>query len=125
MNLPMYPLSPKASAATATPRPSYAGRRQAQIEQRVALWAAGTPPTKKGIEVLFTECRGPKMKGVSRLLASRATRFTSKEEAEAANAYFKRERGHSEAVVFCEKCSAWHLRHIYSSELLQRKKRHP
>jgi hypothetical protein len=112
--------------AAEPPRPTYGERRaaqkRAQIEQRVALWNAGTPPTKR-LDVLYVTCRGQKKgTGVAGLasLSTRVTRFSSKEEAEAANAYFKTQRGHSEAVEYCENCSAWHLRHIYSSEVPQR-----
>ncbi len=120
--------SAKAAARAAEPpRPKYderrAAQKRAQMEQRVTLWNAGTPPTKR-LDVLYVTCRGQrKGTGVAGLasLSTRVTRFSSKEEAEAANAYFKTQRGHSEAVEYCENCSAWHLRHIYSSEVPQNK----
>jgi hypothetical protein len=70
------------------------------------------------IKLLWTVCPGPKRKGaVSFLSSMRPTSFASYKEARSANKRYRACHGFGEAVIFCEKCSAWHLRHIFSGDL--------
>ncbi len=48
------------------------------------------------------------------------TNFKTEEDAAKANDLFKESHGYKEQVVYCEPCRAWHLKHVYSVDLIAR-----
>jgi hypothetical protein len=110
-----------------TDRPTYDQRRAAQI-------AAGAQPIKKklrnpkprALRLQWVPCgrqfdagNGPAM---TRARTQKPDCFRTLEEARAAEEKNFQEKGHREEVVYCVvPCDAYHVKHIYSSEVLQRK----
>ncbi len=45
--------------------------------------------------------------------------FASEDVTVAANEQFEKCHGYKEQVVYCDKCRAWHLKHVYSGRTLQ------
>jgi hypothetical protein len=104
-------------------------RRLTYEERRKAQLAAGALPIprkgKKGpadplrIKVLYSSvCPGPRKRGMMNI--GQPTPFSTREFAEAANERRAALKGFRDGVMECEKCNAFHLRHVYDSEL-QRK----
>jgi hypothetical protein len=121
-------------------RPTYEERRAAQkaakLEAQKAAKAANEQKriakrtkelsSKKSffkVRLLWTECHGKSYidskdgELLSAGKALRATRFVSEAEAAAVNEQFARYYGYREAVVHCDTCKAWHLKHIYASQV--------
>ena len=110
-----------------TDRPTYDQRRAAQI-------AAGAQPIKKklrkpkphALRLQWVPCgrqvdagNGPAM---ARVRTQKPDCFRTLEDARAAEEKNFQEKGHREEVVYCVvPCDAYHVKHIYSSEVLQRK----
>jgi hypothetical protein len=110
-----------------TDRPTYDQRRAAQI-------AAGAQPIKKklrkpkprALRLQWVPCgrqvdagNGPAM---ARVRTQKPDCFRTLEDARAAEEKNFQEKGHREEVVYCVvPCDAYHVKHIYSSEVPQRK----
>ena len=73
------------------------------------------------IKLQWTPCHGSSYVDGKELLpvakSLRATLFASEVEANAANEQFARYYGYTEAVVYCDVCAAWHLKHVYASQV--------
>jgi hypothetical protein len=107
-----------------TDRPTYDQRRAQQI-------AAGAEPIKKklrkpkprALRLQWTPCSKPIRveKGAVTFRSHKPDCFRTLEDARAAEEKNFQEKGHREEVVYCVvPCDAYHVKHIYSSEVLQR-----
>jgi len=108
-----------------TDRPTYDQRRAQQI-------AEGAEPIKKklrkpkprALRLQWTPCSKPIRveKGAVTFRSHKPDCFRTLEDAQAAEEKNFQEKGHREEVVYCVvPCDAYHVKHIYSSEVLQRK----
>jgi hypothetical protein len=108
-----------------TDRPTYDQRRAQQI-------AEGAEPIKKklrkpkprALRLQWTPCSKPIRveKGAVTFRSHKPDCFRTLEDARGAEEKNFQEKGHREEVVYCVvPCDSYHVKHIYSSEVLQRK----
>jgi|HubBroStandDraft_1064217.scaffolds.fasta_scaffold02635_6 hypothetical protein len=95
--VPRAETQPPAPADESTPRPQATARKKCTCK----------------IRVQFMECK------ISALKSSlRATSFESEDAAANANDIFAACHGYKEQAAYCDRCKAWHLRHIYAVQAI-------
>ena len=122
---------PETSAAPESPRPDYETRRKQQLAEgaeRVSKRVGKQmhKPPKRELRLQWVPCgrkldagNGPAM---TRARSQKPDCFRTLEDARAAEEKNFQEKGHREEVVYCVvPCDAYHVKHIYSSEVLQNK----
>ncbi len=119
-----------------TPRPTYAERRQAQLDAGAPRITEKKKRVRKpaALKLCWVACRPASFidgeNGAAPYRASQvssATRFDSLQDAEAAEQKFFARRGYHQKVALCPTCSGgnarrsvWHVYHIYPGQMAER-----
>jgi hypothetical protein len=114
----------KSPQSELTPRPTYAERRTKQIESGEAKPIPFKLKKTVKLRRQWVDCK-PEMfldaeGGIKRMshASKMPQRFKLEEEARAAEAAFFEATGLHELVTYCDVCKAFHVRHVFSRDLI-------